>query len=170
MSSDIAPNDAIASIEEVIHRQVTFLSELRVTRNFLLPVFRLPPETLSIIFSHGARDYYESDSGGRVTPCIPTWVNVSYVCSHWRNIALNCPTLWTYHFSTSRRWTEELLLRSKEASLKISCSYPSRNKDVRLLRSLLDNLLRYSERIQELRLDVAPSFLPAEVSLFIPRI
>ena len=61
--------------------------------------------------------------GHNTLPYIPSWVNVSYVCSHWRNTALNCPTLWTCHFNLSLCWAEELLLRSKQASLEISCNY-----------------------------------------------
>ncbi|KAF8559424.1 hypothetical protein OG21DRAFT_1368133, partial [Imleria badia] len=79
-------------------------------------IFRLPIEILEIIFIHCARDYYTKD-GRRPTPTVPSWVNVSYVCCHWRNVALDCPTLWTYLFATSPRWTEELLARSKQAPL-----------------------------------------------------
>ena len=147
------------------------LSNLRAERNFLLPVFRLPPETLAIIFTHGARDYYENEDNGCFTRYVPTWVNVSYVCSHWRNIALSCPILWTYLFNTSPRWTEELLLRSKEALLKISCFYQcTPYQETCLFQCLVNNLLKRSERIQELLLDIPLSFLPAGVSLCLPRI
>ena len=106
-----------------VHQQRVLLSNLCAERDLLSPVFRVPPETLEIIFIHGACNYYNSDGGGHFTPHIPTWVNVSYVCSHWCNITLNCLTLWTCHFTTSLHWTEELLLRLKDASLKVSCTF-----------------------------------------------
>ncbi|KAF8555398.1 hypothetical protein OG21DRAFT_913821 [Imleria badia] len=81
-------------------------------------IFRLPTETLEDIFIQQARDYH-SENGGHPTPTLPSWVNVSYVCRHWRNVALNCATLWTYLFIMSPRWTEEILARSKKAPLKL---------------------------------------------------
>jgi hypothetical protein len=51
------------------------------------------------------------------------WVNVSYVCRHWRNVALNCATLWTYLFVMSPRWTEELLARSKAGTIEAIREY-----------------------------------------------
>ena len=145
--------------EGEMHQQpIVSLCNLRTKRNSFLPVFRLPPELLATVFVHGARDHYESDNGGHFTPYIPAWVNVSYVCRHWRNIALNSPALWAYHFNTSLRWTEELLLRSKQASLKI-CIYPHHeHEELYSWQDLLDNLLKHSERIQELQLDI-PAFL-----------
>ena len=171
MSSEIAPINGLARVEGEIHQQTAPLSNLRAKRNFLLPVFRLPPETLATIFTHGARDYYEGNSGGHFTPCTPTWVNVSYVCSHWRNIALTSATLWAYHFNTSLRWTEELLLRSKQAPLKISCicTHPLFAKNA-LWSGFLDRLLKHSERIQELRLCLLPWLLPPKLLLRAPHL
>ena len=157
-------------MDEDIHRQVISLSDLRSQRNFVLPVFRLLPETLEIIFIHGARDYHESDSGGHSTTCISTCVNVSYVCSHWRNIALNCPSLWTYPFHLSLRWTEELLLGSKQAPSKISWISnpisPPGAEDPRAI--LLYKLLEHIERVQTLCLSVF--WFPAELSLCTPNL
>ena len=172
MSADNLPTNTLTCIEKEIarvadetHQQLIFLSNLRAKRNSLLPVFRLPPETLAIIFTRGARDYHESHSAGHSTRYIPSWVNVSYVCSHWCNTALNCSTLWTYHFNLSLRWTEELLLRSKQASLKISCIYPSPPEEPCWRLNLVDKLLQHSERIQELCLHLPSHFIPATLSL-----
>ena len=124
--------------------QLVFLANLRGKSNSLLPVFRLPPEILEVIFIHGACDYYENNHRGRFTSCVPTWVNVSYVCSYWRNIALNSPTLWGYHFNVSQRWTEELLLRSKQAPLKMDIRLYHQH-EISWWPSLLDSLLKHSE-------------------------
>ena len=153
MSLCTIQTDALAHVEDETYQHIS-------------PVFHLPPETLAIIFTHGTRNYYESDDGGRFTTVIPTWVNISYVCCHWCNIAVNCPVLWTYPFHLSLRWTEELLLRSKEAPLKMSCIYPfHQHEEISWLLSLLDKLLKHSGHIQELRLYVPMSSLPVKLFL-----
>ena len=157
MSSGNAPVNALARMDEEIHQQTLFLSNLRANRNSSLPIFRLPPEMLAIVFIHGPRDYYESKCDHVEGASVPTWVNVLYVCRHWRNIALNCPTLWTYPFHTSLRWTEVLLLRSKQAPLKISYTCCEGAPCV------LDKLPEHIERIQDLCLNLPR--LPAELSL-----
>ncbi|KAF8138978.1 hypothetical protein EV363DRAFT_554367 [Boletus edulis] len=89
------------------------------------------------------------------TQTAPDWVNVSYVCRHWRNVALNCATLWSYLFITSRRWTEELLARSKQVSLKLHAEvYLShRGADDRWL-CFVRRVMNHIERIQELHLNL----------------
>ena len=164
----------IARTEKEIHERIIFLANLRAKQNSFLPIFRLPPEILEIIFIHGARDHYESCNGDCFTPRIPTWVNVSYVCTHWRNVALNYPTLWTYHFNLTRRWTEELLQRSKDVPSKISCIYPDGTPGLQEAKACawwegLGNLLGHIEHIQELRMDVPRPYLPY-FSLRAPRL
>ncbi|KAF8555378.1 hypothetical protein OG21DRAFT_913352 [Imleria badia] len=107
--------------------------------------FRLPTETLGTIFIYCARDYYS----GVPIPIAPSWVNVSYVCRHWRNVALNCSTLWIYLFITSPRWTKELLARSKQVSLKLHMNHRHCGPW-----SFVEQVVDHLERIQELRLDL----------------
>ncbi|KAF8437306.1 hypothetical protein L210DRAFT_2365089 [Boletus edulis BED1] len=119
-SSMPIPDMAVAAqarrVDEEIAKQIRLLCDLQTQRNSFLPISRLPIETLAAIFIYSARDYHHS---GHPTRTAPDWVNVSYVCRHWRNVALNCATLWSYLFVVSPRWTEELLARSKQASLKL---------------------------------------------------
>ncbi|KAF8555387.1 hypothetical protein OG21DRAFT_1496338 [Imleria badia] len=124
------------------------LSNLEIQRNFVCFIHLLPTEILEAIFIHCACDYY-----GLVTlvyrvsrPTAPSWVNVSYVCRHWRSVALNCPTLWTYLSTTSPRWTEAFLCRSKQASLKVVVHVNSKNEVSRFM----EKVVKHSERIQEL--------------------
>ncbi|KAI9574261.1 hypothetical protein HD554DRAFT_16260 [Boletus coccyginus] len=113
-------------------------------------IFRLPSEILETIFIHCARDYHSTASGHR-TPTAPRWVNVSYVCRHWRNVALDCSTLWTYLFVTSRRWTEELLARSGRAPLKLHANTDSSHCDTSFLElDIVEQVMNHVERIQEL--------------------
>ncbi|KAF8437303.1 hypothetical protein L210DRAFT_3547457 [Boletus edulis BED1] len=99
----------------------------------------------------------------------PNWVNVSYVCRHWRNVALNCPTLWGYLFITSPSWTEELLARSKQASLKLRANleYQSgRDRGLRFVRRVMNHI----ERIQELYLFLPDCFEDHFLSSPAPRL
>ena len=115
-------------------------------------IFRLPTEILESTFIDCARDYYNEDSGPR-TPTVPPWVNVSYICRHWRNVALNCPALWSYLFVTSERWTKELLTRSKEAPLKLH-EHPGLPYPFSLAFCFQEPVTNHVERIQELHLHI----------------
>lgn len=143
---------ALACIEEEIATQKLVLSKLYAQKNSFSSIHRLPVEILQSIFIHCARDHHIEDYG-HPTLTAPTWVNVSYVCSHWRNTALDCPALWSYPFITSPRWTEELMARSKNASLK---AHVNLNRLVRTYRSLrfIRQLGDHAERIKELRLEL----------------
>lgn len=54
------------------------------------PISRLPPELLTIIFLLLKTDAEHEKSNSI------DWVRVSYVCAHWRRIALECPAFWSY--------------------------------------------------------------------------
>ena len=80
---------------------------------------------------------------------IPRWVDVSYVCRYWRNVALGCARLWACLFFVSPEWIDEQLRRSKTAPL-IVCIYDSwtLRRDARFIRSLkkvLENIYRIQE-------------------------
>ena len=125
-------------------------AETRACNNSALsPVSRLPPEVLATIFIHRAREHYNHQQGS--SPSAPSWVNVSYVCRYWRSVALDCPTLWTYHFVVSPRWTKELLVRSREASLRIRARM---SNEFAWWPSLVNEWGKHVERIQELILHV----------------
>jgi len=109
----------------------------------------LPTEILEIVFIHCASDHHRAC--GSSAPSPPSWVNVSYVSHRWRNVALNCPTLWTYLFVTPPRWTDELLARSKQASLKLHLIWKFPIPTHTELR-FLEKIMNHVERIQEFRL------------------
>ena len=142
--------------------QNTTLSDIDAERNTISFIHRLPSETIEDIFIIGACEYFRKDIGFPIqTP--PSWVNVSYVCRHWRNIALGYPTLWSYLFVVSPRWTEELLSRSKQAPLKLpmTMDYPPKSD---LLLRFLEQVLNHVERIQEFCF--CPPFLPENHQVF----
>lgn len=123
----------------------------------------LPAELLASVFIHIARDSYTDEKYVCSTPTRPSWFNVSYVCRYWRDVALNCPTLWSYIPATSQRWTEELLVRSRIAPLKISTKttsmlhdffHPDQELKPAEVLSIVEQVMNHSQRIQQLRIDV----------------
>ena len=137
---------AQARIDEEVAEYIQSIRCLHTERNTLSPISRLPNETLASIFIHCARDYFDNHDGRPISTA-PTWVHVSYVCRHWRNVALGCPTLWTYLFIASPRWTDELLARSKQAPLKVHMK-PYRRDNLAFVAQLKNHV----ERVQEFRL------------------
>ncbi|KAF8550386.1 hypothetical protein OG21DRAFT_1487808 [Imleria badia] len=127
--------------------------------------FRLPTEIFESIFIHYARDYFSKGLGP--LPFAPSSVNVSYVCRHWRNIALNCPTFWTYLLEAPPRWTDELLARSGQASLKLHINLVPWDKGSRALR-FMGKVMNHVERIQELSLRVPAKRIHEVLSKFFP--
>jgi hypothetical protein len=133
---------------EEITRLMSSICDLRFQSNTLLPISRLPTEILAEIFVHGARDHHEHHHSP--TKGVPEWVNISYVCRQWYDVALNCPTLWSHIFVASQRWTEELLARSKQTPLKICMVMHSELED--RSRPFIKKVADHAEHIQELRL------------------
>ena len=137
------------------------MRKLSSLRNTFSPTCRFPSEILAIIFIHCATDHHNHDHcpNDILLPLndpsrdVPNWVNVSYVCRHWRNVALDCPALWGHHFVASLRWTEELLARSKQAPLKIclrlSCD------EANWWMGAVEKLMKHAERFEDVNLSVA---------------
>ena len=154
----------IARVDEEIARQKSLLTNLLAYRNSLTFISRLPTETMQTIFIHCARDSHGLPNRRHA---VPSWVNVSYVCHHWRDIAPNCPALWSYHFVVSPRWMEGILARSMQASLKI---YLDKSDDTWPL-DLLEKVLNHAERIQDLHLgipDMSFDEILSKLSLHVP--
>ena len=149
-TSSLPANDmktmALARIEEEIIWHKLALSDLYIRRNTFSPIFCLPTEILATIFILCARDCY-------LVISLHNWWNVSHVCHHWREVALNCPTLWTHISKLPHRWTEEFLDRSKTAPLKIRITVPYTTQVSRWV-TTVEKVMQHAERIQELSLDL----------------
>lgn len=75
-----------------------------------------------------------------------SWVNVSYVCSSWRRIALECQDLWRYVDFSHPKWHAITFGRAKISPLHIQTTITDRN--IRLLhRTLL-----LANRIEDIHL------------------
>ncbi|KIJ65644.1 hypothetical protein HYDPIDRAFT_110775 [Hydnomerulius pinastri MD-312] len=147
-------------IEKKIAALYSARSTLRTGRSQLSSISRLPPEILAAIFVQYARIWCSSFQG---ETRIPPWVGVSHVCRHWRAVALDCPTLWAHLFFSSRRWTEELIVRSKNVPLIV---HINRTLNVAPSNDFFANVqkaLMHIERIQVLHIN---SSKPALFELF----
>jgi hypothetical protein len=88
---------------------------LKIYRNTLVPISRLPTEILTIIFSLLA-------SLGVLESSLPIAPSpVSHVCHRWRDISLNLPYLWNHiNFTTlTSAGAAEMLARSKTVPLHL---------------------------------------------------
>ena len=85
---DTSPATARDHLRQAIDDQIR---ELNYRRNALVPISRLPPETLAEIFSllSFSVDDYED------VPDLK-WIRVTHVCRRWRETALSFPYLWSH--------------------------------------------------------------------------
>ncbi|KAG6854044.1 hypothetical protein C0991_011249 [Blastosporella zonata] len=111
------PNDVIADkdrrlIDQEMQRLEDSIRALKSRRNILAPISHLPIEILAKVFAFCA-----SDSAEGTNPL--EWIRVSHVSRYWRAVALDSPSLWGNLVFTRPRWSEEMLKRSKMASLAV---------------------------------------------------
>lgn len=142
---------------EVLEQQKAYHREciraINTQLNALAPVSRLTPEVLSEIFLHHAG--YRTEPTSRA-PQLREWIQVTHVCTHWREVALQCTTLWSrLQVPGPPAVCEEFLARSKDAPLSMSLSFhPIRGPGSKALESSSDVLLALSalHRVQALSL------------------
>ncbi|KAF9477340.1 hypothetical protein BDN70DRAFT_862036, partial [Pholiota conissans] len=157
-------NSIQALMKEVVNqhdasmrRHQASLSALKSQRNFLTPISDLPPEILCSIFAwvrdSDSGDLVEDEEGILTSKSLKIpWIQVTHVCSHWRNVALNSPELWSRVFPFRNiTWLKEMLLRSKEASLSFTYNDLCNDHYARpQFRAALSHALKHANRIQHL--------------------
>ncbi|TFK63436.1 hypothetical protein BDN72DRAFT_847599 [Pluteus cervinus] len=137
-------NVAFQKIDEELAVLRESIRALQAFRNTFTPIYRLPPEILSRIFSFtqpGVKNHNRSTS--------LRWTRVTYVSQHWRNVAISTPSLWT-HIDRFRPkdLVEMWLQRSKAAPLFVNlCPNSSEDEYAYLIKTSLF-------RIRELRMEV----------------
>jgi hypothetical protein len=99
--------------------------------NTLLPISRLPHEVIATIFHWLSviepYCFRERPPWPLSTPERLGWIKATHVCSYWRQIGLETPSLWStvaVDFNAASHaciWPKEILQRSKEAPLFIKC-------------------------------------------------
>ena len=93
---------------------------LRSTVNAASPVNRLPPETLSQIFSHvSAPNTSYAASGFAVPHPFCKWAVVTHVCRYWRAAAVSSPNLWSKIDTPRPELMELFLSRSGARPLEV---------------------------------------------------
>ena len=133
--------------------------------NALLPISRLPPEVLSEIFLRIAG--YRPGHASR-PPKVRAWMRVTHVCTHWREIALQCAELWSrLDVPSIPELLALFLLRSKDTPLTMTLSFrPLRLPGMRMLESSEDVILLALSALHRVRmLSVDASWKPADVIL-----
>ncbi|KAG1781079.1 hypothetical protein EV702DRAFT_692409 [Suillus placidus] len=117
---DIDEDSAAAALAESMR-------VLRSRSNGQVPVSRLPDEILLMVFEHIEEDKRlngsDSDDDDKSTSDVigdpSACLVVTHVCRHWRKVALECPTLWTFISSPSPPWLDVMLERSQKAPLVV---------------------------------------------------
>jgi hypothetical protein len=118
-----AINEHIAAISdlETIELNIAFHSHalqlLRKKKNTFALINTIPAELAAGIFR---RCFVDFDPEERKSENARTIFNISHVCTHWRQIALNHADLWTDISSFPHHWATIMLERSQKAALKLS--------------------------------------------------
>ncbi|TFK62366.1 hypothetical protein BDN72DRAFT_882683, partial [Pluteus cervinus] len=142
---------AFKKIDEEVTALRGRIRALHSFRNTFAPIYRLPPEILTRIFSFISRTpvspepkHFYSQSPSH------KWLVATRVSQRWRNVALGSPTLWA-HISNSypEYIIKELLQRSKATPLSVRM-YVGSSQDAHLIRTTL-------HRIRDLVIDVDSS-------------
>ncbi|KAF5357693.1 hypothetical protein D9758_007485 [Tetrapyrgos nigripes] len=105
----------IELLDQKIQRQEEEVRQLKTQRNTLALISMLPPEILSQAFLYCITFDDKRYCGAYRWP----WIQISHVCSHWRNVALGCPALWSCLEFSCPAWVPEMLQRSKMAPLSV---------------------------------------------------
>ncbi|KAF5333284.1 hypothetical protein D9611_002792 [Ephemerocybe angulata] len=106
-----------------IHQLECELWALRSCHNAVTLTCRLPPEILARIFidlaSMGLSAWYTLAANKKPRKVSVSWLRVTFVCRHWRSVALQSPSLWSNLVFSNANLAEAMLTRSKGAPLTI---------------------------------------------------
>lgn len=161
-----APNNTnIALAREGLEAELTSVScyivAIRSRLNLLSPINRLPEELLCEIFQCLVPDMepdaynFLCDMREHHIEGVISIIHVTHVCRRWRQIALAQGSLWSRLWLENPRWRNEMLARSKSASLTLIQPPTQRGHWEHTLRVVWPFLTNMS-RVQYLHLDVAP--------------
>ncbi|KAF6762001.1 hypothetical protein DFP72DRAFT_1164866 [Ephemerocybe angulata] len=115
--NELQPQAALLSTFEIRRAQIADrilqlereVLSLKNSHNTMAPPCRLPPEILANIFT-----LVKEDSWPR------HWIMVTFVCQHWRAVAVDCAALWTSLPFINADFTSIALSRSKRAPLSVT--------------------------------------------------
>ena len=112
----------LQAIEADIERYSKLLVELRCRRNSFVRLNRLPPELLAEIFLYCRGEVWDLPNNLETAKCRATpprlrWIFVTAVCSHWRQLALQTPRLWSHISLQYPRFVTYSLQLAKQSPL-----------------------------------------------------
>ena len=124
-SNEDSPEHLRQSIDDQLESLEKTARTLKLRRNTLAPISRLPPEIIAIIFSFLSlpREIAILLTGDNKQAHL-AWLRVSHVCHRWREIALNQPRFWSrIDFTTlTPAGATEVLSRSRMAPLELDAN------------------------------------------------
>ncbi|TFY59984.1 hypothetical protein EVG20_g7593 [Dentipellis fragilis] len=98
------------------------MCSLRTRCNAVTHVNRLPPEVLAHIFGLLQELVPLSDPRTQAETAYE-WLQVTYVCRHWRSVVLGCPRLWSrVLLNFGSEWAEESMRRSRMVPVCFRCT------------------------------------------------
>lgn len=119
-----SPDHLRRALDDELESMEKSARALKLRRNALAPISRLPPETIATIFSflHPPRGYAKILTGDEQYSL--AWLRVAHVCHRWREIALNQPRFWSHIDFTALtvEGATEFLSRSKMAPVKLEAN------------------------------------------------
>ena len=115
---------AISTADKEVDAAWQLLRSRLARRNAHVPISLLPPEILARAF-HLIALKEPPLSGNRNLG----WNRVTHVCRHWRQVALEDPTLWAkiWGIPTNTKLISEMLARAKDAPLDIELNLEARS-------------------------------------------
>ncbi|TCD71959.1 Delta(24)-sterol C-methyltransferase [Steccherinum ochraceum] len=162
------------ALENQIRIHTQAIATLKCQMNQLndVPMTRLPPEILGHVFACYAetmQDYDQSRSG---QTRYYSWILVTHVCHHWRQVALNTPSLWGDIFISrippSPTLLQEVIHRSKHTPLRVHAVIVSQNT-VDAFRLVVPEF----DRVEKLRLSIVQHYfqtLSDQLPLIMPHL
>ncbi|KAG2139244.1 hypothetical protein DEU56DRAFT_324319 [Suillus clintonianus] len=119
ISSPLADSDAMStSTTTEINKDLAVLAE---SMHVLDSISRLPAEILAIVFEFVEEEKRFDESANNNAPAC---LAITHVCRYWRNVALDCPSLWRFIRSSSPYLVGIMLERSRNAPLVVTYKSP----------------------------------------------
>ncbi|KAI0322087.1 hypothetical protein OF83DRAFT_1167877 [Amylostereum chailletii] len=127
------PSNAIETLRSELLAMDRAVSFVKRRLNAAMPVARLHPDILAIIFAQSELEEPHCnlepiDADFHRAHRTLGWIKVSHVSHQWREVALSCPSLWSVvTFAHGFQWAQEFVSRSKSMPILVNvCAPPSR--------------------------------------------
>ncbi|TFY78888.1 hypothetical protein EWM64_g5122 [Hericium alpestre] len=130
------------------------MCSIRTRCNALSPISALPAEALARVFQFCAAAYPPASCKQHRLG----WIEVTHVCQHWRDTALQFPALWgNICYALGSQWDETMLARAKVAPISVLRNVGGAEQ------SSLARIFEHLPHTRELRLVGPPDILKRTV-------